>query len=495
MQAAVSLITLRNTAFQDEGLYLYAGRQIIRHWTGGPAPLDHYAFYFSGYPNVYPVVGGYLDRIGGLELARSFSLLCMLGVTAIVYSVTRRLLDHTAAVFAASLYAVTGVVLFLGRLATFDALCLFFIALGTYLAVRCAASNHARTAVLIGPVLVLAILTKYAALLFIPSVMSVLVCAAVMFRGWRAALGRAFLAMTAFAGTLYVAANAIDQAAFHALSGSTTDRATATNGPQWPLFTHTLRMGGVAFGLAIIGAIVLARQRRLRILSLILLGSSILPPMYHIYMHEPVSLDKHIAYGLFFAMPMVGFAISWLSGFDRPGVSSNRGYWLVGGLILVAIFALGLRQSHTLFANWANTSKLSYDLRTQLRDGTGRIMAEDVEVARFQAQDIAEDWQWNSFYYPNYVTRSGQRLEGDAALRAALDNRYYDLVELSFGNFPNKAFWLADQMARSRNYDLIATIPYENSYGKGHFYLWRSALVARHGRFTSLNQLRMHTWP
>jgi hypothetical protein len=495
MQAMVSLVTLRNTAFQDEGLYLYAGRQIIRHWAGGPAPLDHYAYYFSGYPYIYPVIGGALDRLGGLELARSFSLLCMLGVTAIVFSMTRRLFDHTAAVFASALYAVTGVVLFLSRLATFDALCLLFIASAVGLAVWSGTSGRVLAPILIGPALVLAILTKYAALLFVPSTICVLVCVAVMNHGWRSAFARGLLACAAFIASLYVAAHTIDHAAFHALSGSTTDRETSLNGPQFALFTHSLRMGGVLFGLAILAAVVLARQHRYRALSLILIGSSFLAPAYHIYMHEPISLDKHIAYGLFFAMPLVGYSLSWLCGYGKTEHSSNRGYWLVGGLIFVALFALGLRQSHTLFANWANTSKLTYDLKTQLRDDTGRIMAEDIEVARFQARDVTEEWQWNSFYYPNYITPTGRHLQGDAALRAALKNRYYDLVELSFSYFPNNAFWLADQMAKSKNYDLIATIPYENSYGKGHFYLWRSAPVAGHGRFTSLNQLRMHVWP
>ena len=70
MQASIALVTLRNSAFQDEGLYLYAGRQIFRHLMGGPPPLEQYAFYFSGYPYLYPVVGGILDMIGGLELAR-----------------------------------------------------------------------------------------------------------------------------------------------------------------------------------------------------------------------------------------------------------------------------------------------------------------------------------------------------------------------------------------------------------------------------------------
>ena len=81
LQATASVATLHNTAFQDEALYLYGGRQIIHHWNGGPVPLENYAKEFSGYPYFYPVIGASLQLIGGLELARSFSLACMLGVT------------------------------------------------------------------------------------------------------------------------------------------------------------------------------------------------------------------------------------------------------------------------------------------------------------------------------------------------------------------------------------------------------------------------------
>src|SRR5882757_1803112 len=100
LQAIISVATLHNAAFQDEGLYLYAGRQLLSYWMGGPVSLDHYAFYFSGYPGVYPVIGGVLYMIGGLELARSFSLFCMLGMNAIVYYRTQKFFHRPAETFA-----------------------------------------------------------------------------------------------------------------------------------------------------------------------------------------------------------------------------------------------------------------------------------------------------------------------------------------------------------------------------------------------------------
>jgi 4-amino-4-deoxy-L-arabinose transferase-like glycosyltransferase len=496
MQAIVSLTTLHNTAFQDEALYLYAGRQIIRNWTGGPPPLDHYANYFSGYPDVYPVIGGFLDRVGGLELARSFSLLCMLVVTAMVWYITRRLFDVPAAIFASASYAVMGVVLFLSRLATFDAMCLSLIALATAVAVHCGTTARPWSAFLVGPILVLAILTKYAALLFVPATLAILAVLSMMFVGWKRASLRLLYTLVGLGVSLWVAYLRIDPQAFHALAGSTTNRQTGLKDTRIDLFTHVMRMGGIVFAIALVGVLLLIRSRRFVLFGLALFGASWLAPLYHIYKQEPISLDKHIAYGLFFAAPLAGYALAWISGYEGPAESTTRrGYWLVGGLVVLALFTLGLRQSQDLFANWANTSQLSYALHTQLRDGTGRILAEDIEVSRFDARDVTQEWQWTNFYYPYYIDKNNQLIDGQPGLIAGLNNRFYDLVELSFNYIPDTAYFVASQMASDHNYDLIARVPFSNSYGKGHFFLFRSALVPGQGNFTSTNQLKMTVWP
>ncbi|HTD49075.1 MAG TPA: glycosyltransferase family 39 protein, partial [Acidimicrobiia bacterium] len=450
---------------------------------------------FSGFPYAYPVVGGFLDKIGGLELARSFSLVCMLGVTTVVWSVTRTLFDRPAAVFASAIYAVTGVVLFVGRLATFDAMCLFLIALATGIGVHCGTTKRPWTAVVIGPILVLAVLSKYVALLFVPPVLLILACVSLNSFGWRAAASRLFLAVSALGLSLGIAYELIDKAAFHAIVNSTTNRVPTPTAPRLDLFTHVLTMGGIVFGIGLAGLAFLLRQKRLPIYAVLTFGASLLAPAYHVYKQEPISLDKHIAYALFFAVPLAGVALAWLAGYGRQAVASaQHGYWLAGAAVILAAFTLGLHQSKTLYANWANTSQLSYALHTQLRDGAGRIFAEDIEVARYNARDVTQEWQWNGFYYPSYVTAEKRRLYGPAALDQAVKDRYYDFVELSFDYFPNDAYALASNMAATKNYDLIAIIPFKNSFGKGHFYLWRSAQAPGLGHFTSLAQLRTNVW-
>ena len=115
--------------FQDEALYLLAGREIFLTWVGKASHLKPYGLLFSGYPSFYPVIGGILDFLVGLEAAHTSSLLCALIVTCCVYFITIQFFDRMSALIAAFLFACEGSVLFIGRLATFDAFCLCLLAL------------------------------------------------------------------------------------------------------------------------------------------------------------------------------------------------------------------------------------------------------------------------------------------------------------------------------------------------------------------------------
>ncbi|HEX6479379.1 MAG TPA: glycosyltransferase family 39 protein [Ktedonobacteraceae bacterium] len=174
LQAITSLLALRNTAFSDEALYLLAGQRIVLSWMGKIPYLEPYGLYFSGYPSFYPVIGGVLDWLGGLEAARLFSLLCMLVVTTCVYFMTIQLFDRKSALIAAFFFACEGPVLFLGRLATYDALCLCLLALAVMLSLRASKAASAWTLVALSPLLLLGVAAKYAGLLFVPTVLALL---------------------------------------------------------------------------------------------------------------------------------------------------------------------------------------------------------------------------------------------------------------------------------------------------------------------------------
>jgi len=496
LQSFASVVALHNSAFQDEALYLYAGRQIIHHWGGGPAPLADYAYFISGYPDIYPPIGGFLEMVGGLSLARDFSLACMLGVTTIVYLVTGRLYGRRAAVLGAATYSVLGVVLFLSRLATYDPLSLLLIAVAAGLAVYGGTAKRPWPVLGTGPALVLAVLAKYAALLFVPAALALVACVALAYWGWRRALARLALALASLAVSVVIAYELMDKAALHAISGSTTNRSVGARAPRLDLLLHVLQLGGAVYLIAFGGLLLSLRLRwRFWLIALVLFGASWLVPAYHIDKQEPISLDKHIGYAMFFAAPLAGYALAWLSQGERgPRIIASQGRWVASVAAITVVATLGLIQARDLYNGWPNTSQLSAALHAEVRDASGRILAEDIEVSQFDALDVTEPWQWESFYYPYYRDRSGQPLYGQPAIAQAIKDGYYDWVELSFIYLPDQAYYAAGQMARTRNYDLVDVILFGDAYGKAHYYLFRSAPTPGHGTFTSLTQLKTKNW-
>ena len=81
---AVASLRLSNSAFQDEALYLYYGHWMIDSWLNGADLYSNPSAWFTGAPQLYPVLAALLDGVGGLELARLFSTLCLLSATVAV---------------------------------------------------------------------------------------------------------------------------------------------------------------------------------------------------------------------------------------------------------------------------------------------------------------------------------------------------------------------------------------------------------------------------
>src|SRR5579884_1249041 len=223
-QALLSVILLQNTAFQDEALYLFAGRQIVSGWLGLPHFPVTWAYFLSGYAYFYPVIGGTLAMLGGVELARMFSLFCMLSVTVCVRYMTKYFFDQKSAIVAAALFAFQGPVLFLGRLATYDALCLFLLALTSVLALHGSRARRSWDVLGIGPFLMLTILAKFAGLLFVLVPLALLILCCLKRQGWLKMFVRLGLALISLGISAVVIYIIIDKGALHAISASTTSR-------------------------------------------------------------------------------------------------------------------------------------------------------------------------------------------------------------------------------------------------------------------------------
>lgn len=477
LQSLVALVALGNSAFQDEALYLYAGRQLLAQYLGGPTVTDPFATYLSGYPYVYPLLAGTLDAIGGVMLARLFSLVAMLIATACVYWIGAHVFTRQVAILGTATFALQGTVIFLSRLATYDAMCLSLLAISVAFAFKFSFDERPLRVASIGPVLVLGFFAKYVFILWIPTVFAVVALATWSHRGMRAAIVRVLTLLASTAVTAAVAVTLAGPPFIHGLLFSTLARqssVTIAPVPRQDLLWEVVSYGGIELGLGIAGALLVPKGQRL--LAWLFVASSLLAPAYHVAHAEPVSLTKHLAYGMIFVAPLAGLAIQrlaeWLSS-RAAQPSQGAAQWMTVLPVFLIIFTLGLRQAQTLFDQWPNSAQMVTVMRSVVRPNSGMYLAEDMEVNRFYLQDISSDWQWTGPFWFQYKTKQGQTLYGTAAYKQAIDDGYFSAVELSFGTNPALDSALKAELTKSQKYVLIDRIYYKDSFGGGYYYIWR----------------------
>jgi Dolichyl-phosphate-mannose-protein mannosyltransferase len=338
LQAALTW-RLNDIVNDDEALYIHGGHVVIAHMLHGGAAnaalLRGYGSYFSGAPNAYPVVAAVLDSVGGLVLVRLFSLCCMLAATVYVYKIGRHLFNENVALLASLVFALTGSVQFVGKLATYDAPCLLLVSLATRLAV---AKRSAATAPFIGVLLAVATVTKYTSLAVAPFVllMTFLGVETTEHHRWRQdfpqALLRGCLATFVFAGLLIIGYHMWGSGIALGVKFTTTSRKALDPTKTSILLESLLYDIGLTFALAISGILLTLRQRSWGrvILMTVMLGAGSVIQVSSVRIHEFISLDKHTYFsGLFYAVP-AAVALDWaLSKRGRTTLAALAIIWLL----------------------------------------------------------------------------------------------------------------------------------------------------------------------
>lgn len=475
VQAALSL-RLRNTAFEDEALYLFAGHAELTHLLRGTPLYGGFNSYFSGAPVLYPVLAAAVDSVFGLAGARAVSLACMLGCTSLLYAMTRRLFNERAGLCACGVFAVAQSTAFLGNFATYDAPALFLLALAAWITVRTAGANPFLT-LLAAPAAALAVAVKYACALFLPTLVMLCALAAYQRLGLRRALLRAALFAALTAALLGLGLYASGYLA--ALESTTTARASGTT-PGWQILRDCARWGGLAVAIACFGLFSYARSGRMSempgwrgalpgarwrtALGTVLVGTALLAPVYQLHLHTEVSLHKHIGYGLFFAAPLAGVGITRLMGphFKYP-------QWAI--LLGVVLLSSGMSQAYANYHAWPDSTRLIATLR-QYVTPTGRYLADTYEVPVYYLDRETSYRQWNSTYTIDYTTGSGRHLTGAKGFSAAIADRWFTLVVLDRGNPTGQSTTIRADLLHSTGYRLIGTVPYATAGGSSHYELW-----------------------
>ncbi len=474
LQAALT-VRLSNSAFQDEATYVFAGHRVLALWLHGTPTYDHYSSYFSGAPFLYPVVAAVADGVDGLEAARALSLMCALVTTVLLYLVGRRLFDPAVAVAAAFVFAVAEPTLVMGRLATYDAAALLLVALAVWIGVRWSTSSLPAL-VLMPPVLVLAIFTKYAALLYVPAAIAVTAIAVARDRGRRPALIHA-ATVTGLVAALSAAFLAAAPQLWDGMFSTTLHRSPGGD-TRWEVASDAAAFVGLALLIAGVGAVLYCRKnppipldatpRPLRILlAVVLLAAGLAAPVNQILTQTTQSLHKHVGFGLWFAAPLAGVALM--------GLLRTRSWWRVAILaaLCVGLVWNGMTQSARKFQDWPDSAEVVSTLRTMVRPDSGRYLVEEHEVPRYYLRDITEPYQWIGTYYFTYSDRQGATLTGLPAYEAAIRDGYFDAVVLRYGPTADLDLRLAELLDASDRYELVGEWPYETAFGAAQWQIWQ----------------------
>ena len=458
-QAALTL-RLSNTVFQNEALYLFAGHWELAHLLHGVPSQGDFITYLPGVPALYPELGAALVNIGGLTVARAFSLAEMLVVTACAYSLTRHLFNERVALCAAALFSVSEATILLGHLATIDATSLCLLAVGTWVVVR-TASWPWRAYLLAAPLVALAVAVSYSTLLYLPAVALLAGLAAVPYFG-RPAMSRTLI----FGG---VSVLMIAMAAALAGPQFTTAVESSLSSHGTVALTQILfdsgRWAGLTIALAAFGAAAFAVRARTEpgelimpagdrtrrtMLGACLAGTALIAPLDQLSLHSEDSLATMIAFGAFLAAPMAGVGMARLIGdhFRRP---------LAGVAVFALALTLGLGQAARYPGAWADTPQLVSWLARYLQPGAHYLVEDDdIPMYYLDNRPDAQPSQFTSTYYIGYRTAHGKLLTGTAGFLAAIKAGYFRVIIYDSTVTPTLDKVLAQALEAAPNYQLTA---------------------------------------
>jgi 4-amino-4-deoxy-L-arabinose transferase-like glycosyltransferase/putative flippase GtrA len=492
VQAILSLrLIWSNTAFLDEATYIWAGRIELWHLTTGTS-VPAYATYFSGAPVIYPPLAGLADIIGGLAAARMLSLAFMLGATCMLWGSAKRLFGQRAALAAIAVYVSISSTQYLGSIATYDAMALFLLALSAWLVI--VARNRAdSTWLLVAAIAALALAnaTKYATGVFDPVVVTLAVLTTP--HGLKAGIGRgglilgctisAIAGMLAVGGSWYVAG----------LQSTTLARTPGDQSPEFVL-TDAARWIGIVVAVAIV-AIATAwwRDRRQTTLIGLLTVAAFLAPLNQARIHTTVSLVKHVDFGAWFACIAAGYAIAALTRIGRYRWVHTTLVLLVSVAIIGPFGGVGRTQVYGFIQGWPNATQVSSELRLLIGTHPGMLLAEDDDVSGYYLENQVPWQDWVNTWYFQYRPPEALACVGGSASSAvgqsssasaeaydkAVAHRFFALIILDYGDTPGIDDAITAAIDRDRTYQVVAELPYSDTYGKGQYTVWAPTATSK----------------
>jgi 4-amino-4-deoxy-L-arabinose transferase-like glycosyltransferase len=476
IQAFMSIrLIWKDTAYQDEALYLWVGHLEIAHWLHG-VRIPAFPTYISGAPVVYPPLAAVADSLGGLVAARLLSLLLMLGATALLWCAVRILFDRSSAFFAAALWASLGPTIQLGAFATFDAMSMFLMAAAVCCVARASVSRQATGWMLAAAAaLVLSNITAYSSMIFDPVLFALTALAPVKRFGLSVARTRlssllAYMVtlltiLAKIGGSWYV--QGFDHTVLNRVAGTSTIAGVVRS--SWSWIGFLLVLGCVGFVICLFAERYLAQK----LIFLTLLIAGLLAPAEQARIHTLTSLDKHADVGAWFAAIAAGYGVSKLISYVRPHLLRTAAYATCALALCFPLYA-GAAQASAL-TDWPDAAALVTRLGPVIASHPGAVLIETPSILEYYLSAGAQWKRWSSTY--NITLPTGKVVEHSGKVgypghpqtyRKYIQEGYFSVIALNHGLANSLDRLLIEYIAANHNYRPEAVIP----YGKSGYTVW-----------------------
>lgn len=409
--------------------------------------------------SLYPSIAGALYNGLGLGGVRFLSTLFMVCATGLLYSWSTRLFNERVGLSAAGAFCVAAPTLVLGALATEDALALLLLAGAIWLVVL-SRSGPLWPALAAGPVALLAVVVKYAALFYLPSILMLAVLVSLRHTTVAQAMVRAASLGVSFliAAVFYMVST----------SGLTTPEAPALS----ELFQGWFNWLGLFLAFGVFGTVMYVRKARMGevphgaapdpspMWRLLLCTAFLLPALISpfLLMATPVSgtlWRPGLAFGALLAAAIVGVGLVRMIG-------AHFRFPQLGIMAAVALLSLGMAQSEYEYKLWPNYENIAKVLDGEVKP-EGRYLASSPGTFSFYMEEYRSS-QWTAI--------ADKPMNGAAGLEAALRKGTYDLVviETPTGSDEEKA--VLDQLAKEGRYRMLTGVPFQLGWDINTHQIW-----------------------
>ncbi len=425
-----------NTVFVDEAIYATIGREFV-----AGVDLQKGTGWLFG-SQMYPSLAAITDDFGGLVAVRGLSAILTSIAAFFVFLTTLRLFGKHPALWALLIFGLTGSSISVGQFATYDALGLPFLALSMFLIVAALLASSWRQNVLLtlgGLAFALSFLSKYIALLYLPTLLFV---GGVLFL-YQGKSVRPLLIWFLIPAALVIAAFIVPNwvEVSDVFSGRhSTQRVDATL-----IIKLIIEEIGFALPLALAGLVsrpaallpepsnrILKSKWVLRAAAILIVGSALALPVFQLLTSNIRSLEKHSVYALALLAPLAGQGVALLvdkvrlgAGLTQPRLRAAGAVVTIAGLIWFTNYSLDRNWG---FQNsWPNISGAVHYLRENGLNADSLVLASASATYEYYFDfDIYTSRKiWYNTWWMLY-----KGLEGEAAMKAAIIDRALDFVIL-----------------------------------------------------------------